>query len=219
MLGGMSRLGWIMAAAAAGGMGLGGCGAPEGPRELTVAPRAYGAAFEAAKVVLRDARFDLERVDARAGVITTAPKDTAGLASPWDGEQSTFRQEIEDVLNRQRRIVRITFEPSAVPPAPVQPGGPPAAGLDQPLPDVRASRSDLVMRVRVVVQRVERPGWRIDTNAIQISTYATDPALDRRGMQPTYAVAHVEDRMLGARLTRRIEQEMRAVSTAAKAGP
>jgi len=61
---------------------LSGCAAPDLPTDLEVAAGDYPAAFEAAKAALRDYRFDLERVDARAGVISTAKKETAGLLTP-----------------------------------------------------------------------------------------------------------------------------------------
>ena len=60
---------------------------------MRVEPGQYAVAFDTARDVLRDNLFTLDRVDGRAGVITTQAKRSAGLASPWDGEQSTAEQD------------------------------------------------------------------------------------------------------------------------------
>ena len=91
------------------GVLVGGCSSARSP-EFEIGPGRYDAAFDATREVLREHRFQLERVDAAAGVITTQPKSTAGAASPWDKEQSTLGQEVEDLLNLQRRVVRVSFE-------------------------------------------------------------------------------------------------------------
>jgi hypothetical protein len=90
------------------GASLGGCSGARSP-EFDIGPGRYDAAFDATREVLREHRFQLERVDAAEGVITTQPKSTAGAASPWDKEQSTLGQEVEDLLNLQRRVVRVSF--------------------------------------------------------------------------------------------------------------
>jgi hypothetical protein len=107
-------------------------------------------AFDAARETLMDFRFALDRVDARRGVITTHPKRTAGLATPWDREQSGLDQEWEDLLNEQRRVVRIEFEPA----------GEQVAGQVQ------------TMRVQVQVVRTHRPNWRIETESVRLSNHA-----------------------------------------------
>ena len=53
----------------------------------------YEEVFSAAREVLAKYRFGINRIDASRGVITSFPKRTAGLASPWDREQSTLGQE------------------------------------------------------------------------------------------------------------------------------
>lgn len=105
-------------------------------------------AFDAARETLMEYRFALDRVDARRGVITTRPKRTAGLASPWDREQSGMDQEWEDLLNEQRRVVRVDFEQS--------PEGDGFVGFS----------------VRVEVLRTHRPNWRVQTESVRLSTHA-----------------------------------------------
>ncbi len=102
--------------------------------------------FDAARESLMEYRFSLDRVDARRGVITTHPKRTAGLATPWDQEQSGLDQEWEDLLNEQRRIVRIDFD---------QDGDRYSA-----------------LQIQVEVVRTHRPGWRIETESVRLSEHA-----------------------------------------------
>lgn len=106
--------------------------------------------FDAAREVLMEYRFALDRVDATRGVITTHPKRTAGLVTPWDREQSGLDQEWEDLLNEQRRVVRVEFDRD------------PSSGDDA---FTRA-------RVQVEVLRTNRPGWRVETESVRLSNHA-----------------------------------------------
>lgn len=106
------------------------------------------AAFDAVRETLIDYRFALERVDAWRGVITTRPKRTAGLASPWDREQSGLDQEWEDLLNEQRRVVRVEFTRD------------------------EATSSFTALTVRVELVRSHRPGWRLESESVRLSTHA-----------------------------------------------
>lgn len=108
------------------------------------------AVFDASREVLMEYRFALDRVDATRGVITTHPKRTAGLVTPWDREQSGLDQEWEDLLNEQRRVVRVEFDRD------------PSSGDDA---FTRA-------RVQVEVLRTNRPGWRVETESVRLSNHA-----------------------------------------------
>ena len=193
----------LIVAAAVIGVWLGGCAA-RGPNELAIAPGDYPVAFEAAQEVIRDARFDIDRIDARAGVITSASRVSTGIALPWDMAGSTPGRQLEDLLNRHARRIRVTFEP-----APTAEGEPaPAANL------LGAPPPELVMRVRVLVEREQRPGWRLDSTSIGLSARAADPALIQRGMHPGYTVVLREDPDLGARLAERIGERIDAAGAA-----
>ncbi len=161
---------------------------------LRVPPGGYTAAFDAARDELRDAGFTLERVDSFSGIITTRPSGSAGFATPWSQDQSTGAQELGDFFHRQLRTVRITFETALAPAA----AEPPA--------DLRSQSGEMLMRIKVVVDRSYRPGWRINTTSIRYSTYCVDPDLAARAMQPVYTTARAEDPLLAARLTRRIAE-------------
>lgn len=186
--------------------GLAGCTTTSGPTEMTVESGQYSATFDAARHVLRDAHFDLERVDSSAGVITTTPKATAGLMSPWDSEQQTAGQEFEDMLQHHHRKVRITFEAAG--------DGSPDAGADSQAegsgeqPDLIDEPRQTTMRVRVELQQVNRPNWRIDSTSIRLGTYAWDPALAERDMQPRYETVIADDTDFARRLVELIRAQV-----------
>lgn len=215
----------LLGAATVVGTALGGCGTSRATtRVVEVAPGRYAQAFDAARETLRDYNFTLDRVDARAGVITSEPRFSIGLANPIDPVQSTARQEIQDLLNQQDRRVRVAFarpgvepvfEPGAAAPDPgsgQEPSGKeiaavPAVGVlidGSVLPalgeDLRADTGALVLHVDVVIDRVHRPGQRLETSSIRQSTHYQDPDMASRGMQPTYSVARERDDALAARL-------------------
>ena len=74
---------------------LAGCSPAPSSTSVAIAPRAYPDAFDGAREVLRSYGFRLAYVDARAGVLESEPKSTAGFATPGDSEQSGLLQEWE----------------------------------------------------------------------------------------------------------------------------
>ncbi len=187
-------------------MGVG-CRAPDpAPAEFVLEPEDYPLAFDAARETLRDYRFMLDRVDARMGVISTEPKDTAGFATPWDGEQSTLEQEWDDFVNLNARRVRITFEPISRPAT----EDPRSQVVEGPAPaDLRELDEPIVARVLVVEERRARPGWRIDMRSIRHSTFTEDPDLRARRMYPGYTVPTERDVLLEARIAEAILKRLR----------
>jgi len=155
----------------------------------------YGAAFEATKDELRRLGFALDRIDARAGVITTQPKTSAGWATPWERVESTARQETDDLVHRQRRIVTVSFSPVA------------EAGALPPK-DLREWTGPFQVDVRVAIERVYRFGMQLQPVSIRLSSVATDPDLRRRGLQPGLAVVNDDDEWLAGRIASRIQKEL-----------
>jgi hypothetical protein len=172
------------------------------PARWDVPAGAYPRAFDAARDVLRDMNFMLERVDAQAGVIATQQKGTAGIVTPWDREQSTLGQEVEDTLQRQKRAVRVEFVPAG------GGGGGADAGADLSVDDLRRlaqAGTGVQMRVSVDVYRWHQPGWRLNTQAILYSTYTRDPQAEARGMT-FYGVATGRDDALAERIASEIRR-------------
>ncbi len=151
----------------------------------------YARAFDQARNELRELGFVLDRVDAQAGVITTLPKGTGGLATPWDREQSGLDDRGEDAVHRHRRIVRIEFAPA---------GGAPGAAEGR---DLRTEAGPIEGQVSATVYRVQQPGWRVNPQAILNSSYSRDPQLDERGMS-AYGVAVRQDDALAKYVAGRV---------------
>lgn len=166
------------------GVLLGGC-TVKGPAEFAVPAGGYPGAFSATREVLRDCRFDLERIDAGEGVISTLPKHSSGIFTPWDTEQSTVLAELDDSVNNQSRRVRIVFDPADAPEDAARTG-----------------------RVEVVVYRMQDYSLRPSTRAIQFSSRAVDPLNSARGVYPMYEVPTTQDPAFASRLARAIEERM-----------
>jgi hypothetical protein len=147
---------------------LAGCRAPSGGRSFVIPAERYTEAFELARAELRRAGYTLERVDANAGELLTAPKTIAGFATPFQPEYTGPGQRWQDTLNNQPRTVQIRFRDAAADPA--GPATPPTGEGG-----VRAE-------VEVVLWRFRRPGWRLETESIQGSTFYGDPAWSDRGV-------------------------------------
>lgn len=192
---------------------VGGCaGVPRGPSTFEIPAGGYAATFEAAKAALIDARFELDRVDARSGVISAQPRRSVGLARPWDNQPSTPSQAIEEMMHSHSRVVRITIGP--VPP-PEDVRGTQAAPPPSPT-DLRQVDEPLVGHVRVVVFRHHRPGWRADPSGVTLAGVSQDVLLTERGMWPGYTVAVRRDvaleRRLAAAIRRRVGEESPTLS-------
>lgn len=171
---------------------VGACASPSGPPEVDVPRGEYSRAFAAAREIIREHRFHVDRVDAESGVITSGPKESSGLFTPWDTEQSSLAQEFDDTLNYQDRRVRVAFEardPAA-----------PTGGGHAPPADLRRADVPLVCRFEVTVERSERPGHRVPTRAVRQGSQTLDPEVQARGMWPTYVVSVRQDEEFAARL-------------------
>jgi len=171
---------------------LGGCAGGSGSTRVDIPAGMYTRAFEATRQTLRDHRFILERVDAQAGVVTTRAKSTAGLATPWDTEQSSLTQEFEDLVNDQRRRVRVTFTPD-------------------PAQETNAEswqEGPVVAEVDVSVYRVQSPGLRLPPRALSQGSVTEDPALKQRWVTYGMETPVARDSRLAARLAEQIRRSL-----------
>lgn len=168
---------------------LTGCGASSPSHTFEISAGGYAAAFDATREALRASRFVLDRVDAGEGVITTQPKQTSGLATPWDSEQTSFSQEMEDTVHAQQRRVRVTFVPR----------GDGASALGD---------GACTGRVEVVLERVNLVGWQPSSKAILQSGFTTDPVAQASGRGARYEVAMARDDALAARIAERVRRRL-----------
>lgn len=168
--------------------------AASGPPTVEVGASDYERAFDAAREALRDYRFALDRVDANEGVLTTRPKATSGLATPWDREQTAFVDEIEDLAHAHQRRVRISFERAGHTPG------------DDPSP---ISGAPSLARVEVVVERVALVGWQPAGKAILHSGFTSDPLAAAAGRPARNEVPIARDDALAARIADRIRDRLK----------
>lgn len=170
---------------------LAGC-AVETPRTGAFdAPDAdYAITFEAAKESLRDRGFLLARVDARAGVIETRPRASSGLATPWIFDESSVGEEIDGLMNAYRRRVVVRFD----------------GGVD-PRVDLREAGLPVRGEVVVELERLQRPGRRVESSAIRQTSYWSEPGWPEAGMLRFYTPAP-DDEGLAGRVARDIEQRI-----------
>lgn len=181
--------------------------APPASASFVVAAGDYEAAFEVAQAELRRRLFELERVDAQAGVILTRPEGGAGLLAPWTIGRGG--RVVEDTLNAQSRTVEVRFESAESIARP--PRGTPAslASPDLPPPPALAEGS-VVVTVRVLVSRRVTPTRRLDPTAINLSATPVDPLLYQRGLALVYDAPRDLDAAASARFARALDQRLRA---------
>ena len=140
-------------------------------------------------------------------MLSTRGKPSDGLATPWDLEQTTTRQELEDLVNQQTRRVRVVFLTPVV-----RPGQAPPDDLDDlpplqdaPMPqDLFAHTGSVTMRVVVTRARTQRPGWRLATNSVRSSTFAFDPARAETADAAEYESPAGEDKDLALRVVEQV---------------
>lgn len=153
----------------------------------------YPGAFQAAKDVLRDEGFRLDRVDARRGVITTIPRSSAGAATPWiPGGQPI--DAVADLIQNHARSAVVEFS------APAAPEG----------QDLRDFAGPIEVRVSVEVLRASRTGRRMDSTLPRRSHFAIDPVAVRTGQPQGSIIVVDQDPHTAARLVKRIVDRAQA---------
>ena len=188
-------------------MGSWGCASAPREGDSPLVTEEYASSFAAVQDVLREYRFELERIDARHGVITTRSKPTAGLVTPWDREQTTTRQEVEELINQELRMVRVEFLPAGIEPS-TRPTLTPANTAEADLDDLRSQQQPLRIAVLVNIMRVHRPGRQLSTKSIRSSTIYADPELWQRGLAPMSVEVLGRDERLESRLLAAIEKKL-----------
>ncbi|MBL0927222.1 MAG: hypothetical protein IBJ11_06155 [Phycisphaerales bacterium] len=182
---------------------LSGCAASgEGPA-LSFPAGEYPVYFQAAKDVLRDARFDLARIDAQSGIVQTDPRASSGFATPWIPHSATFADSVEGVAQRQRRIATIAFSP---------PTSPPTAGQAPSAPGPTDPNTPMTLSVSVMIQRTYRPGRRVDPTSIRLSSFTVDTLSEQAGEPRQFSSDLRPDPALAASLAAKIRDRAREIS-------
>jgi hypothetical protein len=185
--------------------GLSGC-ASNGPLTVDIPGgadnTAYSKAFDAARDTLVARRFELDRIDARAGIITTRAKPTAGAFTPWDREQSSMFSSLEDTVHQHQRRVTVTFVPVD--------GGERPKGV---APDLISYTGPVRANVSVLIERVERPGFRAEVRSPRYSTLSLNEQREKLGEYPSFGAPLAPDDDFASRIAADIRE---AVAVPAK---
>lgn len=183
----------LMGGLAALSAALGGCAQPAAiSPDLTFDAARYPEVFQATKDTLRDYEFELDQVDARGGVITTWPRQWAGLATPWIPQATDADTAIVGLLQHELRSCRVTF-------ATADGVAPRDANID-----LREATGPMSAKVEVTIYRVQRPGLRIGAPSIRLRSQAIDPRLVEEGLQPQFVSSAGPDNALAARIAQGI---------------
>ncbi len=140
---------------------------------------AYEAAFDAGKDVLRDLGFELDRIDARAGVITTRSRAGSGLATPWIPTE----EPLNDLAHRNRRRATLVFSPADAPPT----------------KDLRLFAGSIDVECRIEVERAYQPGRRPSPTSVRLGGSWRDRDLPEGSEQVRYAKVIDTDEELAGR--------------------
>ncbi|MDX2114212.1 MAG: hypothetical protein SFZ24_01145 [Planctomycetota bacterium] len=159
----------------------------------------YAAVFESSKQALREFEFELGRVDARSGVITSAPRPSSGLATPWVPHLSGVGDALGGLTQFERREARIEFVPVE------ERAAGPGAGAGAS--DLRDEAAPLRGRVTVRVERVYQPGRRVDPTSVKLVSFTRDPEAVERGDEPRFITEVREDERLAARIAALIAEK------------
>jgi hypothetical protein len=199
---------------------LAGCSSPGGRDVLRIEPGQYGAAFEAAVQVARDAGMPAMFRDRRGGIIETEPAIAPSLLEPWHLDGATVCTRLENTLALQRRRMRFEFTPAAFRDATTAHDegleGPDLLVLDGGETDLTRVDAPLELRVRVILEQAHEPGLRHDTWSRRLTTRTKilldgeEPrSLDKTFWTPIARDRDFEHRMLaqvGKALTARTHQ-------------
>lgn len=148
--------------------------------------------FNAAVEVLRAEGYRVARRDYRFGTITTYPRESSTALEFWNDRPATAEQARSSTLNAQQRRVKVTIQKSGT------------EGL-------------YVMRVEVVVERLQRPARYLTHSATGLLTadYEAPPAhLQDRGIDGPYAQVLTRDPHLEAYFAAQIARKARTLGSA-----
>lgn len=164
---------------------LGCARSPDPATTFTLHDAEYEQTFSAARDVLRDAGFVLDRVDAQRGIITTLPKPSSGLATPWIDHASSPGDAAAATLHRERRIATVRF----------------ARSTD---PTIEPDAAPITADVEVLIQRLGAPGRNPEPSSIRMTSRWTEGTRGNGATTPYEAIAERPDDRFAAEIASRI---------------
>jgi hypothetical protein len=196
-----NRVGWSIPMLLLGAVAwCSGCAkqTPE-PASFRIPAAEYAIYFDAARQTLQEYQFDIDRVDARSGVITTQPVAASGWATPWIDHASSFDQATTDLIHRNRRLARVNFSP-------VDDATNVARSIDPVSEDLRSFEGTIEVSISVLLEEVYRPGRRASPASIRLSSFANDPRDSRIGAEQLQTRTVGVDPALAERMARSFRQ-------------
>lgn len=169
------------------------------PASFRIPAAEYSVYFDAARETLREFQFDIDRVDARSGVITTQPVAAAGWATPWIDHASSFDQATNDLIHRNRRIATVNFSP-------VNDATDVARPVDPVSEDLRTFEGTIEISISVLLEEVYRSGRRASPASIRLSSFTTNPSDSRLGVEQLRTRIVGADPALAERIARSFRQ-------------
>lgn len=148
------------------------------PTTLEIAPQAYERAFARTLDRLRIRGWIIDRVDAGAGVITTEPRPTAGLLTPFTRVAQTTADEARELVQPTQRRIRVTFR------------------TVRGLAPYQAIDDAMTARIEVFEDRLFVPGQRVSPVSIALTSVSSDPQRVARGVDAPMAIPRGRDAKL-----------------------
>lgn len=205
----MRRIIWIPPLSLALAVGLTGCASSSGPAMLTIDSARYEKVFDTALEMMRREGMNPVVIDRRGGIIETEPRIAGSILEPWDRNNASYQQAMDNTLSFQRRRARFEFLPGRRSPVrfptqrPIRPRE--AAGLTAQPVDLTSYEGDIDVLVTVTVERQYRPGQRRNTWSRRLTTQSAFVGPDEN-LPPNFWTPVIRDTAFERRLLARIEE-------------
>ncbi len=205
----MRQMIWIAPLCFALVVGLTGCASSSGPAMLTIDSARYEKVFDTALEMMRHQGMNPVVIDRRGGIIETDPRIAGSILEPWDRNNASYHQAMDNTLSLQRRHARFEFMAGRRSPVlfptqqPLRPHE--AAGMIAQPVDLTSYDGDIEVHVTVTVERQYRPGRRRNTWSRQLTTQSAFVGPDEN-LPPNFWTPVTRDTAYERRLLAAIDQ-------------
>ncbi len=205
----MRQMIWIAPLCLALAVGLTGCASSSGPAMLTIDSARYEKVFDTALEMMRRQGMNPVVIDRRGGIIETEPRIAGSILEPWDPNNASYQQAMDNTLSLQRRRARFEFMPGRRAPVrfptekPIRPREP--AGLTAQPVDLTSYDGDIDVHVTVTVERQYRPSRRRGTWSRRLTTQSAFLGPDKN-LPPNFWTPITRDTAYERRLLAALDQ-------------